>query len=455
MKTYQNVAELQQIVLERGQNESAVCTGRSRLRFVNVLRMFCETKRNVKGWAVFSVAAIFTVLCYHAWWFSLWLVDINSEWLPHQLYQTRSYRNPTFLPHETCLLPYAKFSCDSFWIRSDPFCYVFVCDFASWYRAKPVHVSITAVCAPVPPLCALSRRWQYRCWLSRCWQYRCWVLTVSMLTFLVLTVSMLTVSELTVSELTVSVLTVCADSIGADCLGADCLGADSLCWQYRCWLSRGWLSRCWHSRCWQSRCWLSRGWLSRGWLSRCWLSVLTASVLIVSVLTVSVLTVSVLIVSVLTVSVLTISVLTVSMLTVSVLTVSMLTISVLTVRCWQPRCWLSRCWLLTLPTAAGDPLVREMPDVTAIEGEAIYITCSVGGYPIHQVTWIRGECTIQCTISLDRSSTTPPRMLSDSRWVLEGEKLGRRKLYSFLRSLQFRFISAIHGMTGAECSVLE
>ena len=105
---------------------------------------------------------------------------------------------------------------------------------------------------------------------------------------------------------------------------------------------------------------------------------------------------------------------------------------------------------MTLPTAAGDPLVREMPDVTAIEGEAIYITCSVGGYPIHQVTWIRGECTIQCTISLDRSSTTPPRML-----VLEGEKLGRRKLYSFLSSLPFRFISAIHGMTGAECSVLE
>ena len=139
MKTYQNVAELQQIVLERGQNESAVCTGRSRLRFVNVLRMFCETKRNVKGWAVFNVAAIFTVLCYYAWWFSLWLVDINSEWLPHQLYQTRSYRNPTLLPHETCLLPYAKFSCDSFWIRSDTFCYVFVCDFASWHRAKPVH----------------------------------------------------------------------------------------------------------------------------------------------------------------------------------------------------------------------------------------------------------------------------------------------------------------------------
>ena len=39
--------------------------------------------------------------------------------------------------------------------------------------------------------------------------------------------------------------------------------------------------------------------------------------------------------------------------------------------------------------------MREMPERTAIEGEAIYITCAVGGYPIHQVTWSRGmyECT--------------------------------------------------------------
>ena len=42
--TEQDVAERQQTVLERGQNESAVCTGRSRLRFVNVREYF--VKRN-------------------------------------------------------------------------------------------------------------------------------------------------------------------------------------------------------------------------------------------------------------------------------------------------------------------------------------------------------------------------------------------------------------------------
>ena len=42
---------VQQTVLEpeRGENESAVRTGRSSLRFVNVLRMFCETKRSMKS----------------------------------------------------------------------------------------------------------------------------------------------------------------------------------------------------------------------------------------------------------------------------------------------------------------------------------------------------------------------------------------------------------------------
>ena len=93
----QNVAERQQTVPERGQNESA-----------NVHREklppFCKRSANVlwnetkgESWAVFNFAAIFTVLCYHMRRFSLWLVDIDSKWLPPQLYQMRSYRNPTLL----------------------------------------------------------------------------------------------------------------------------------------------------------------------------------------------------------------------------------------------------------------------------------------------------------------------------------------------------------------------
>ena len=80
--------------------------------------MFCETKRNVKSWAVFNFAAILTVLCYHM---CLWLVDIDSKWLPPQLYQVRSYRNPTLLSYETCLLPYSNV-CLQFIL--DTFCYV-------------------------------------------------------------------------------------------------------------------------------------------------------------------------------------------------------------------------------------------------------------------------------------------------------------------------------------------
>ncbi|KAF0312037.1 Down syndrome cell adhesion molecule-like protein Dscam2 [Amphibalanus amphitrite] len=52
----------------------------------------------------------------------------------------------------------------------------------------------------------------------------------------------------------------------------------------------------------------------------------------------------------------------------------------------------------------GDPLVREMPERTAVEGDAIYITCSVGGYPIHQVTWTRGGQTLPA----DRHQTVFP-----------------------------------------------
>ena len=85
--------------------------------------MFCETKRSVKSWAVFNFAAIFTVLCYHMWRSCLWLVDIDSKWLPPQLYQMRSYRNPTLLPYETCLLPYSNF-CLQFILDTLTFCYV-------------------------------------------------------------------------------------------------------------------------------------------------------------------------------------------------------------------------------------------------------------------------------------------------------------------------------------------
>ena len=47
---------------------------------------------------------------------------IDSKWLPPQLYQMRSYRNPSLL--STCLLPYANFGSDSVWIRSATFSFV-------------------------------------------------------------------------------------------------------------------------------------------------------------------------------------------------------------------------------------------------------------------------------------------------------------------------------------------
>ena len=104
--------------------------------------MFCETKRKVKSWAVFNFAAIFTVRCYHMWRSCLWLVDSDSKWLPPQLYQMRSYWNPTLLPYDLLVTICCNFCRISFWTRSGTvwrrsatFCYVYVCDFPSGNRA--------------------------------------------------------------------------------------------------------------------------------------------------------------------------------------------------------------------------------------------------------------------------------------------------------------------------------
>ena len=136
--TNENVAERSRTSANRTrtwQNESAVCTRRSRLRFVSVLRMFYETKQNEKSWAVFNFAAIFRVLCYHMWRFKLVIgryqlkMAVSSIVSNAQL--SKSYVATIGNP-----LPHANFYCDSFWIRSDMVCYVFVCDFAMGRRVE-------------------------------------------------------------------------------------------------------------------------------------------------------------------------------------------------------------------------------------------------------------------------------------------------------------------------------
>lgn len=43
----------------------------------------------------------------------------------------------------------------------------------------------------------------------------------------------------------------------------------------------------------------------------------------------------------------------------------------------------------------GKPVMRKMPNVTAVAGETISITCPVGGYPIDVITWERGRGTLR------------------------------------------------------------
>ena len=38
----------------------------------------------------------------------------------------------------------------------------------------------------------------------------------------------------------------------------------------------------------------------------------------------------------------------------------------------------------------GKPSVRRMPNMTAVAGESISISCPVGGYPIDVIIWERG-----------------------------------------------------------------
>ena len=38
----------------------------------------------------------------------------------------------------------------------------------------------------------------------------------------------------------------------------------------------------------------------------------------------------------------------------------------------------------------GRPTIRRMPNITAVAGESISITCPVGGYPIDSIVWERG-----------------------------------------------------------------
>ena len=40
----------------------------------------------------------------------------------------------------------------------------------------------------------------------------------------------------------------------------------------------------------------------------------------------------------------------------------------------------------------GSPFVRPMGSISAVDGEALAITCPVGGHPIHKITWRKGKC---------------------------------------------------------------
>ena len=38
----------------------------------------------------------------------------------------------------------------------------------------------------------------------------------------------------------------------------------------------------------------------------------------------------------------------------------------------------------------GPPQVRPMGQLSAVAGEPFYVTCPIGGHPIHSVTWTKG-----------------------------------------------------------------
>ncbi|GLH11406.1 Down syndrome cell adhesion molecule-like protein Dscam2 [Gryllus bimaculatus] len=41
----------------------------------------------------------------------------------------------------------------------------------------------------------------------------------------------------------------------------------------------------------------------------------------------------------------------------------------------------------------GLPVVRKMPPVSAVAGETLVLMCPAAGFPIHTITWEKGECS--------------------------------------------------------------
>jgi len=47
-------------------------------------------------------------------------------------------------------------------------------------------------------------------------------------------------------------------------------------------------------------------------------------------------------------------------------------------------------WMTWL-THAGTPVIRPMKNVTTVAGEELLLRCYVSGYPVHAITWIKGQ----------------------------------------------------------------
>jgi len=56
--------------------------------------------------------------------------------------------------------------------------------------------------------------------------------------------------------------------------------------------------------------------------------------------------------------------------------------------------------LRVLTGATGTPVIRPMKNVTTVAGEELVLRCYVSGYPIHSITWRKGQLSSHDFISI-------------------------------------------------------
>ena len=53
---------------------------------------------------------------------------------------------------------------------------------------------------------------------------------------------------------------------------------------------------------------------------------------------------------------------------------------------------------------SGTPVIRPMKNVTAVAGEELVLRCYVSGYPVHSITWKKGQRSV--IVCLNNSTVT-------------------------------------------------